>query len=433
MTQPFRLQVGGAIDRTRLLNFRFDGRGYEGHPGDTLASALLANGVRLVARSFKYHRPRGIISAGPEEPSALVQLETGGHTEPNRRPTEIALYDGLRAASQHAWPSLARRSWGGWLAGFAPLLPAGFYYKTFMQPPALWRALWEPALRHLAGLGQAPALPDPSRYDKCHAHCDVLVVGGGPSGLAAALAAGRSGARVILADSDTAFGGALLQRPCRIGHGDGAAWASASVAELASLPRNAAAARHHGRRPVRRQLPRRGRAGRRVARAHRARRAAAPAPVAHPRPPRRAGDRRLGAASRLRRQRPPGHHAGERRRNLSAPLCRDAGPARGAVRQQRRRLSARCRAGRRRCGGCRNRRPAPGGRGDGAPAGRRHPGLFRARGCRDRRPRRVAPGAAAAAGRASRHFDRLRLARRLGRLEPDIAPLRAGAGPAALR
>src|SRR6266404_1813966 len=106
MTQPFRLATRGAIDRSRVLNFRFDGRDYEGHPGDTLASALLANGVRLVARSFKYHRPRGIVSAGAEEPSALVQLETGAHTEPNRRPTEIALYEGLLVASQHAWPSL---------------------------------------------------------------------------------------------------------------------------------------------------------------------------------------------------------------------------------------------------------------------------------------------------------------------------------------
>src|SRR5260370_15209556 len=106
MNQPFRLPVGGQIDRSRTLNFRFDGRAYEGHPGDTLASALLANGVRLVGRSFKYHRPRGIVSAGAEEPAALVQLETGAATESNRRATEIALYDGLRAASQHAWPSL---------------------------------------------------------------------------------------------------------------------------------------------------------------------------------------------------------------------------------------------------------------------------------------------------------------------------------------
>ena len=235
MTQPFRLQVGGAIDRGRLLNFRFDGRQYQGHPGDTLASALLANGVRLVARSFKYHRPRGIFSAGGEEPSALVQLEQGGDTEPNRRATEIALYDGLRATSQHAWPSLGIDfgALAGWLG---PVLPAGFYYKTFIAPRALWAGLWEPVLRRMAGLGHAPASPDPARYDKCHAHCDVLVVGGGPAGLAAALAAGASGARVILADNDVSFGGALLRRPYRIADGDGMAWASALLAQLTAQP-----------------------------------------------------------------------------------------------------------------------------------------------------------------------------------------------------
>jgi sarcosine oxidase subunit alpha len=235
VTQPFRRQIGGTIDRSRVLNFRFDGRAYEGHPGDTLASALLANGVRLVARSFKYHRPRGIVSAGAEEPSALVQLETGGIAEPNRRPTEIRLYDGLRAMSQHAWPSLGV-DLGALVGWIGPLMPAGFYYKTFMRPRALWARVWEPFLRHMAGLGRAPSLPDPARYDKCHTHCDVIVVGGGPAGLAAALAAGKSGARVILADSDTVFGGALLRRSYRIGGGEGMAWAQGVVAELAALP-----------------------------------------------------------------------------------------------------------------------------------------------------------------------------------------------------
>ena len=135
MTQPFRLPRGGQIDRGRILRFSFDGQDYEGHPGDTLASALLANGVRLVARSFKYHRPRGIFAAGPEEPSALVQLETGGFTEPNRRATDIALYDGLRAASQHAWPRL-ENDLGALIGAVAPLFPAGFYYKTFIRPRA---------------------------------------------------------------------------------------------------------------------------------------------------------------------------------------------------------------------------------------------------------------------------------------------------------
>ena len=172
------------------MRFTFDGREYEGHPGDTLASALLANGVRLVGRSFKYHRPRGIFAAGPEEPSALVQLETCGFTEPNRRATDIVLYDGLRAASQHAWPRL-ENDLGALIGGVAPLFPAVFYYKTFIRPRGLWRYLWEPALRHMAGLGRASASRDPSRYDKRHTHCDVLVIGAGPAGLAAARAAAR--------------------------------------------------------------------------------------------------------------------------------------------------------------------------------------------------------------------------------------------------
>jgi sarcosine oxidase, subunit alpha len=235
VTQPFRLPRGGQIDRSRILRFTFDGEEYEGHPGDTLASALLANGVRLVARSFKYHRPRGVFSAGPEEPSALVQLETGGFSEPNRRATDIVLYDGLRAASQHAWPRL-HNDIGALIGRAAPLFPAGFYYKTFIQPRGLWQRLWEPLLRRAAGLGRAPEAPDPSRYDQRHTHCDVLVVGAGPAGFAAALAAGRSGARVVLADSESIFGGALLRRNYRIGHEDGTAWAASVVAELSEIP-----------------------------------------------------------------------------------------------------------------------------------------------------------------------------------------------------
>jgi sarcosine oxidase subunit alpha len=231
VTQPFRLASGGRIDRGQTLRFRFGGRDYEGHSGDTLASALLANGVRLVARSFKFHRPRGIFAAGMEEPSALVQLGSGELTEPNRRATDIALYDGLVATSQHAWPSV-RFDLAALVGGLAPLFPAGFYYKIFFRWPALWRHLWEPLLRHMAGLGHAPREPDLTRYDKLYAHCDVLVIGGGPAGLAAALAAGQSGARVILAEADRELGGALLRRPGQIEPG----WLERVEAELAALP-----------------------------------------------------------------------------------------------------------------------------------------------------------------------------------------------------
>jgi sarcosine oxidase subunit alpha len=227
VSQLFRLPRGGWIDRSRTLRFRFDGRDYEGHSGDTLASALLANGVRLVARSFKFHRPRGVFSAGMEEPSALVQLGD----EPNRRATDIALHDGLVANSQHAWPSL-RVDLGAAIGWFAPLFPAGFYYKMFFRSPALWRRVWEPLLRRMAGLGRAPREPDPTRYDKAHTHCDVLVIGAGPAGLAAALAAGGTGARVILADADHELGGSLLRRPGQIDSG----WIDRAAAELTARP-----------------------------------------------------------------------------------------------------------------------------------------------------------------------------------------------------
>ena len=189
MSQKNRLAYGGRIDRSRTLSFTFNGRRYRGHPGDTLASALLANKVAVVGRSFKYHRPRGILSAGVEEPNALVQLETGARTQPNLPATTIELYDGLKATSVNCWPSVNfdARALTQW---FSPILPAGFYYKTFMWPAGLWMT-YERLIRRAAGLGTAPREPDPDRYDKMHAHCDVLVVGGGPAGLAAALVAGR--------------------------------------------------------------------------------------------------------------------------------------------------------------------------------------------------------------------------------------------------
>ena len=226
---------GGRLDRSRRLTFTFDGRRLTGFPGDTLASALLANGVRLMGRSFKYHRPRGPLTAGSEEPNALVELRTGNRQEPNTRATTAELYDGLVAKSQNRWPSLAFDA----LAindRLSPFLTAGFYYKTFMWPAAFWEKLYEPIIRRAAGLGSVSMQADPDAYDKGFRHCDLLVIGAGPAGLMAALTAGRAGARVILADEDFEMGGRLLSERLEIGGDAGDAWASAAVAELASLP-----------------------------------------------------------------------------------------------------------------------------------------------------------------------------------------------------
>jgi sarcosine oxidase, subunit alpha len=213
MTQPFRTTKGGRLDRTRPIHFTFDGHRHEGHPGDTLASALLANDVHLVGRSFKYHRPRGILSAGSEEPNALVTIDRGpGRVTPNLRATQVELHEGLTARSQNRFPSL-RFDFGA-LAGLAaPLLSAGFYYKSFMWPPSFWKRLYEPAIRHAAGLGRAPENPDPDRYLHHYAHCDLLIIGGGPAGLATALGASATGARVILCDEQPELGGSLLHEP----------------------------------------------------------------------------------------------------------------------------------------------------------------------------------------------------------------------------
>jgi sarcosine oxidase subunit alpha len=235
MGQTHRLASGGLIDRGKPLGFSFDGRAMTGYAGDTLASALIANGVKLVGRSFKYHRPRGILTAGSEEPNALVELRQGARREPNTRATTTELYDGLVAASQNRWPSLNFDLLS--VNQFAaPIFVAGFYYKTFMWPSALWEKLYEPMIRRAAGLGRVAGAADPDHYEKAWAHCDVLIAGGGPSGLAAALATGRAGARVILCEEDVSLGGRLLSDGGVIDGMPAADWVAKALAELSAMP-----------------------------------------------------------------------------------------------------------------------------------------------------------------------------------------------------
>ena len=229
--QACRLPDGGRIDRTEPLSFSFDGRRYAGFSGDTLAAALLANGVRLVARSFKYHRARGIYSAGIEEPNALFTMESGDRVVPNVRGTGVELFDGLIARSQNRWPSL-RLDVMSAVGLFPKLFAAGFYYKTFMGPTRKSWLIYEHFIRQAAGLGAAETTPDPAHYEKAEAFCDVLVVGAGPSGLMAALCAGRSGARVILVEDDFELGGSLLARSPG---GQTDEWLDSVAAELESM------------------------------------------------------------------------------------------------------------------------------------------------------------------------------------------------------
>jgi sarcosine oxidase subunit alpha len=227
----FRLSTGGRIDRSRPIAFTFDGKPMTGFAGDTLASALLANGRQLVGRSFKYHRPRGILTAGTAEPNALVTIGSGATAEPNTRATVQALYEGLSAVSQNRWPSVDFDI-GAVNGLLSPFLGAGFYYKTFMWPAAFWEKVYEPLIRRAAGLGVATHVPDPRTYEKSWAHCDLLVIGAGPAGLAAALTAGQSGARVILADEGFELGGSLLSETGDVDPDT----AAQMIAELSSMP-----------------------------------------------------------------------------------------------------------------------------------------------------------------------------------------------------
>ena len=229
--QPFRRPEGGRIDRARTLAFRFDGRRYLGHPGDTLASALLANGVKVLGRGMKFHRPRGVLSAGVEEPNALLSVDWGSGSIPTVRATAMPLLDGLEVRSQNRFPSV-QFDLGRMLDYTRLLWPAGFYYKMFKWPH--WRA-FEWAVRRAGGLGRLPGGTDSTGYRHLHGHCDVLVVGSGPSGLAAALEAARRGEDVLLVEQDMEFGGSLLHDPMRI---EGAAsddWLAAALAELAGM------------------------------------------------------------------------------------------------------------------------------------------------------------------------------------------------------
>jgi sarcosine oxidase subunit alpha len=229
-----RLASGGLIDRAKSLTFTFDGKTYSGLAGDTLASALVANGIKLIGRSFKYHRPRGILTAGSEEPNALVTLRTGARAEPNTRATTAQLFNGLQATSQNRWPNL---SFDIMAANqlFAPFLVAGFYYKTFMWPAKFWEKVYEPLIRRAAGLGALSMEPDPDHYDRTHGFCDVLVIGAGPAGLAAARTAGRAGLRVIIADEDWLLGGRLLSEQHEIDGAPALEWARATTLELHSM------------------------------------------------------------------------------------------------------------------------------------------------------------------------------------------------------
>ena len=231
-----RLSKGGRlIDRSKSVEFTFDGKRLNGYEGDTLASALLANNQRLVGRSFKYHRPRGIVASGPEEPNALVGLGAGSKFEPNQRATTTELFAGLHSKSQNAWPSL-EFDIGGINRIMSRVFPAGFYYKTFIFPRFAWKHIFEPFIRKAAGLGAAPTEKDADKYEYFYAHVDVLIIGGGSSGLAAALEVGRSGAKVLVLEQKNTWGGRAPVDGVVIDNEKSEEWINKTLAELEAMP-----------------------------------------------------------------------------------------------------------------------------------------------------------------------------------------------------
>ena len=234
MSQDFRLDKIGLINRNKKISFKFNGKKYFGYEGDTLASALIANGVHLVGRSFKYHRPRGFFGAGVDEPYAIVQLYRNNEIEPNVRATEQELFDGLEAKSVNCWPNVNFDI--GAINNFLnKFIPAGFYYKTFMWPKSFWYKFYEPFVRKAAGFGVASTKHDQEKYEHKYEYCDLLVTGSGPSGLASAYAAAKNGAKVILAEDKPRFGGSLLTSEANIGNQSGKEWADKIVTELKEM------------------------------------------------------------------------------------------------------------------------------------------------------------------------------------------------------
>ncbi len=235
MSQEFRLNKIGLINRSKKISFKFNGKKYFGYEGDTIASALIANGIHLVGRSFKYHRPRGFFGAGVDEPYAIVQLYRNGETDPNCRATEQELFEGLEAKSVNCFPNVNFDL--GAINNFLNIFfPAGFYYKTFMWPKSFWHRIYEPFIRRAAGFGVASINHDKERYEHKYEYCDLLVAGSGPSGLASAYSAAKNGANVILAEDKPRFGGSLLTSEVNIGNQTGKEWAENIIAELKEMP-----------------------------------------------------------------------------------------------------------------------------------------------------------------------------------------------------